>query len=135
METQRLSWIAVRNGDIYCSPACGARCTYKKYEKAVNDAENLVKICTETIGGIWETRVHENLGWHWSVIQKGTGIDISYGGYLATGDYYSVGLGGGTPAPISLHPKTFKSPKEAYDCQIEAIKKERNRWDNILNNA
>jgi hypothetical protein len=129
------NWTPIRKGDIYCSPACGANCTHKAYEEATGKAKKLAEKCTKEIGGEWEIRVHENLGWHWCVIQKKTNICISYGGYLSQGDYYTVALGGGTPSQVSLHPQTFKSPKEAYDCQIQAIKEEAEVWNRILENA
>lgn len=61
-----LSWDAVRNGAIYCAPACGGRCTWKAYQKAVRAANALAK----RLGPSWVTRVWENLGWHYGVIDR-----------------------------------------------------------------
>lgn len=125
-------WTPVRKGDIYCSPACGAKCTHEAYTTAVESAKKLKERCEKEIGGEWDINVHENLGWHWSVYHKKTNLNISYGGYLAQSDYFSIGLCSGTPSQISLHPQTFKSPKEAWDKQIEVIEKEAKRWNDIL---
>lgn len=64
--TPPLSWDAVRNGAIYCAPACGGRCTWAAYQKAVRGANALAK----RLGTSWVTRVWENLGWHYSAIDR-----------------------------------------------------------------
>ena len=38
-------WTPIRNGLLYCAPACGAGCTYAEYQAAVNKAEALKKKC------------------------------------------------------------------------------------------
>ena len=133
--TRKLDWTPIRSGNTYCSPRCGMGCTYDAYIKATNSAMALAKRCEKEIGGVWEKRVHENLGWHWSVVQKKTNIEIQYGGYLARGEYYSIGFCGGTPTQVSTHPSTFCTLKEAYDCQIKLIKEEAEEWNSILKNA
>lgn len=124
-------WTPVRKGAIFCSPACGGGCKREDYEIAIIKANALAKRCTKEIGGEWVIHVHENLGWHWSVIQKKTNIKISKGGY---GNYYAAAFAGGTPIQVSLHPQTFDSPKEAYDAQVNLVKKEANKWNSIINN-
>ena len=129
-------WNPVRKGDFYCSPACGANCTHKAYEDAINKATKLAEKCAKEIGGEWDIHVHENLGWHWSVFQKKTNITISYGGYLSKqNNNYTVSIGNATPAQVSVHPQTFNTPKEAYDCQIKEIKNEAERWNKLLEHA
>ena len=120
------------NGQIYCSPACGAGCTYDAYLKANSDAEALASVCAKRIGGVWNPRVWENLGWRWEVVQEGTNIAISYGGYLAQGHKYSIGICGSTPMQISLHPQDFLSVDDAYTAQTAAIRNEAARWNDIL---
>lgn len=56
-------WTPVRRGHIYCSPACGGKCTWANYQKAVKDSAALAK----SLGKGWTTNVTENLGWHWDV--------------------------------------------------------------------
>jgi hypothetical protein len=56
-------WTPVRNGNAYCSPACGggpAVCSIQRYERAV-DASNKV---ARDLGPGWNPVVTENLGWH-----------------------------------------------------------------------
>lgn len=128
-----LSWTPIRKGKTYCAPACGNGCTHAEYMRVVKSAEKLAKKCGKEIGGKWKTRVHENLGWHYSVYLENTGISISYGGYRGLGgDYYDVGFSGGTPSVVSLHPQTFKSPKEAFDAQIDLINQEAKKWNFMI---
>lgn len=61
--TKQLSWKAKRNGDIYCAPACGAKCKYADFELATKRAEKLAK----RLGPGWIPVVHENMGWHYHV--------------------------------------------------------------------
>ncbi len=56
-------------GGIYCSPACGGNCTEADYRQAVRCSRNLA----HHMGGGWEPRVWENLGWHY-VVEKGVAI-------------------------------------------------------------
>lgn len=57
---KRLTWKPIRSGAIYCAPACGCGCTWAAYQKALRDGAAL----TKQLGKGWETRVWENLGWH-----------------------------------------------------------------------
>lgn len=59
-------WKAIRSpsGNIYCAAACGAGCTWVKYQRAVADAAVLAAEC----GDEYTPRVHENLGWHFSAL-------------------------------------------------------------------
>ncbi|WP_306147284.1 MULTISPECIES: hypothetical protein [unclassified Roseibium] len=61
--TTKLDWTPVRRGDVYCSPRCGAGCTWKAYQTAVQRADDLA----ERMGDGWEPRIWENGGWHYSV--------------------------------------------------------------------
>jgi hypothetical protein len=131
-------WTPVRKGEVYCSPACGAGCKHRDYVKAFGLAEGLAKKCSDEIGGTWKARVWENLGWHWEVVQEGSKVAISYGGYLAKGTGYSVGFLGGTPAQVSVR-ESFETPKEAYDALGIAVADEAKRWnatvDSMLKNS
>lgn len=63
--TQR-DWTPVRQGNIYCSPACGGRgatCTWASYQHAERSAAELAK----KLGPEWKPEVWENLGWFWAV--------------------------------------------------------------------
>lgn len=54
-------WVPVRKGDVYCSPRCGAGCTYAQFEQASEEARALA----ERLGDGFKPRVWENLGWHY----------------------------------------------------------------------
>jgi len=75
---RRLSWKPVRRGDIDCSPACGAGCTYAEYLEAVEAAEKLAK----KLPG-FKPRVWENLGWHYAA----TALDAHVSVYADRGYY------------------------------------------------
>jgi hypothetical protein len=74
---KKLSWKPRLRGKIYCSSACGHRCTKHDYDDAVKNAKALAK----KLGYGWKTRVWENMGWHYSVSNG----PISLSGY---GPYY-----------------------------------------------
>lgn len=59
-----LSWTPVRNGKLYCSAACGGKCTHAAYLTAKRRAAALVK----SLGPGWKPEVWENLGWHFAAI-------------------------------------------------------------------
>jgi hypothetical protein len=67
-----LSWKPQLHGEIYCSPACGGRCT-----KAAHDAaqEQAAALATR-LGPGWTARVWENLGWHFSAISSCKRIEV-----------------------------------------------------------
>lgn len=57
-----LRWTPVRSGALYCSPACGGRCTHSEFMDATRGAEKLAA----SLGPRWKPHVWENLGWHYS---------------------------------------------------------------------
>lgn len=61
-EAERVGWIAVRRGPIYCAPRCGMKCTHAAFIKAGKRAAALCKL----LGEGWTPRVWENCGWHYS---------------------------------------------------------------------
>lgn len=58
------SWKPIRNGDTYCSPACGRGCTIHEFNEANRKGNALLK---KLKGHGWRLNVWENLGWHYSV--------------------------------------------------------------------
>lgn len=68
MRNMSLSWLAVRKGKVYCSEACGNRCTWAEYQKASKRAKALTKELNKKSkafsGELWKGEVWENLGWH-----------------------------------------------------------------------
>lgn len=69
--------------DIYCSPACGAGCTYADFLRANRCAEKLAK----ALPG-FEPCVSENLGWHFGADALGGLIHVSPGYKRWTGPWW-----------------------------------------------
>lgn len=55
-------WVPVLNGDIFCSPGCGFKCTKKSYDQTVKRVNELCG----NLGSNWIPRVWENGGWHYT---------------------------------------------------------------------
>lgn len=64
---------------IYCSPACGGRCTRVAYEEAVTEAAKLAR----HMGAGWSPEVWENSGWYFKA-HKGL-ADIHCNSYRSEG--------------------------------------------------
>ena len=122
-----LSWEAVRNGDTYCAPACGAGCTWKEFQRVTKLAKALAEKCNKEVGGEWETNIHENLGWFYSVTLKEGNITI----YERQGQYSIGSHRGGTPSLVylGLHSDSIK---ELVDKQLELIQEEADKWNSYL---
>jgi|GEM_PF-6727060 hypothetical protein len=120
-------WTPIRKGEIYCSPACGGDCTHAEFLKANRDAEALIKKCGKEVGGKWEKRVFENLGWHFEVSLVGGDLTVRQSGktYSVSSHKY------GSPAQVStrLH---STSVKKVITTQLFSVKKEADRWNNYL---
>lgn len=81
-------WTPVRNGDIYCSPRCGCKCTYEAYLKAKSDADALC----ETMGDDWEPAIWENCGWHYRAKNGVATIHPPVGGIPTYSAWIEVGV-------------------------------------------
>jgi hypothetical protein len=88
-EAIELSWEPVRNGEIYCSPACGSGCTIDSYLQTVEDANRLCK----ELGPGWFPRVWENLGWHYSAKSANDQVEVHETRYTG-GVHYTAYAGG-----------------------------------------
>ncbi len=76
-------WSPIRLGAIYCSPACGGRCTWQAFQQATKDAAALA----EELGPGWSGEVSENLGWHFRASHESGCIQVhqtmgTYSAYL-----------------------------------------------------
>jgi hypothetical protein len=65
MAYTKKAMIPVRRGAVYCAPFCGGGCTWAAYQKAVADADALVK----KLGDGWKAEVWENLGWYFCAMK------------------------------------------------------------------
>lgn len=94
--SNKRDWTPRLSGSIFCSPACGGKCTKSAYDKAQRKAAALC----DRLGPGWTPRVHENLGWHYSAINGE--MSIREDGYLGNspGDY---GLLSGPGPQIVMH--------------------------------
>lgn len=61
----RRSWEPVRNGVLYCAPACGRGCTWREHQRAHRLAWTLAK----RLGRGWRGEVWEQLGWHYRAVR------------------------------------------------------------------
>lgn len=62
-DSTQLSWKPVLHGRMYCSPACGAKCTKVAHDRAAMKAGELA----DYLGKGWKPRVWENMAWFWEV--------------------------------------------------------------------
>ena len=69
--------IPVLNGEIFCSPFCGAMCKKSDYDNAVTTANEIAV----QLGDGWVAQVFENLGWHWLVKKGSVEVRMSSSGY------------------------------------------------------
>jgi hypothetical protein len=71
VKRRQLSWRPVRNGAVFCAPACGRGCTHAEYVHAISNAAVVAK----TLGPGWKPHVWENLGWFYAV-EHVTGMKV-----------------------------------------------------------
>lgn len=69
-------WTPIRDGDIFCAPACGRKCKLVDFECATASAAVLIG----ELGDGWEPRVWENCGWHFSAGKGAATVDYSENG-------------------------------------------------------
>lgn len=125
-------WKPVRSGRIYCSPACGGKCTRPAYNNAMKRAKALAKKCAKQVGGKWLIDVWENLGWHYRVALKDGDLTISEHVYKGKKTTYSIsGFGSGTPVQVSTRAHS-KSIKNIVETQLTIIRQEAKKWNFYL---
>jgi hypothetical protein len=85
--TDKLSWTPLLRGKVFCSPACGCKCTKEAHDKAQRAAAALVA----RLGDVWEPHVWENSGWNYEVRTQ-CGRWHVYGSRGISGNDYMAGL-------------------------------------------
>lgn len=123
----------VRKGGIYCAPWCGGGCTWAAYVLATERAEALAQRLALTVGGEWKTRVHENLGWHASVLGAGghlyvsitTGGSVIKGGdvrgYFAYISREANSLAGDWSGGAATPENAIKAARHVFDAEATRI--------------
>lgn len=119
-------WKARKVGRTYCAPACGRGCTHAEFKRAHRLADALIRKCENAVGGKWEKRVHENLGWHYSVSLIGGNLCINE--YRDMTKPYAIGFSGGTPSQVFFRAHS-KSIKWLVANQLRIIKEESKIWN------
>lgn len=119
MANQALSWIAVRQGAQYCAPACGHGCTYDEYlaaHKAADNCRAKLKMPQH-----WTVVVHENLGWHWKLVN---GPIMLYGSPTGKSEYWAMvssdikDPAGGSGLWTERGAPTFSDPNKAVEAAV-----------------
>lgn len=76
-------WNPVLKGDIYCSPACGFKCTKAGHDEAVRLADEMI----DELGDGWEPDVWENCRWNYAAKHKKQDIRIHPNKYDTVDSY------------------------------------------------
>ena len=122
IEGEQDPWTPVRIGSLYCSPACCGRCTWHDHERAVRDADLLVK---KLRGRGWRPVVWENLGWHFQVVsgpvqvygdRQGSGGRLRYSCMISS----DVGGTGGSVLWTNQNARSYSDPNEAVKAELLA---------------
>lgn len=115
----------VRQGDRYCSPSCGGGCTWKEYQQAVRDADQLVK---QLRGEGWKPVVWENLGWHFQAVsgpvqvygdRRGPGGKLRYSCMISDKEEGS----GGSSIWTNQDARSYADPNDAVEVEFLAAAK------------
>lgn len=105
-----LSWVAIHSGadgEVYCAPACGARCKTTDFIAAHQRAGFAI----HALGRDWKPRIWENMGWHSAVISPCGRIKLHINVYRGKISGYTAFLGdpdspGGNYAEHGATPRT-----------------------------
>ena len=104
-------WTPIHDGETYCSPACGARCTRAAFDAATAQVQALVA----ELGEGWEQEIWENLGWHFEAKKRGAIVSVEEDGYKASMRFE---MGDATDIYVA---ETRATPREAVDAVIDRI--------------
>jgi hypothetical protein len=102
-------WTPIRNGDVFCAPACGNKCKLADFERATASAAALVA----ELGDGWQPRVWENLGWYFSA-EKGTASV----GYSEGGGHFTASIDAGI---FQQRHEQFRAAASSPRAAMEAV--------------
>lgn len=80
-------WTPIRDGEVFCAPACGFKCKLVDFERATASAAALVA----ELGDGWQPRVWENCGWYFSAGKGAATVD-----YSETGGHFTACIDAGS---------------------------------------
>ena len=119
---KKLSWKPRRRGKIYCSPACGAKCTWEQYQEMKRLGEKMRLSMRNP--KLWRIHIHENLRWH---------VCLEH---IPTNGYLTVypGFGRSYHTLLSLimshagdmdwsNDKSFRTPQKAVDYILDLARR------------
>ncbi|WP_131421385.1 hypothetical protein [Comamonas thiooxydans] len=105
-------WTPVHAGDIFCSPLCGAGCKKADFDNATAQASLLVS----QLGHGWQSRVWENLGWHFEATKRDAIVSVDEdGNYEAS---ISFNLDDRHSLNVS---ETRRTPREAVTAVVTSL--------------
>lgn len=107
-------WTPIRDGDVFCAPACGHKCKLADFEQATASAIALVA----ELGEGWLPRVWENGGWYFSAGKGSATVDYSEksGHFTASID---AGRFGNRHEQFSADGNSPRAAMEAVLAQVE----------------
>jgi hypothetical protein len=115
-------WTPVRNGDAYCSPACGGGprvCSIERYKHAVKVADATAR----DLGAGWTPVVKENLGWHARVVSPCGRISVHLP-VLPDDTGYTAFLGPKEFQPAGKWAESGRTPREAIENVLNAARRD-----------
>ena len=90
----------------------------------------------------WKLRVHNNIGWHYSVYHPKSGIQLCCGYQQLNPKNFSTLMSesqgadyGGTGSTLWSHDKYFKDPNKAVEYQLKLARDFVNNLKNVVENA
>lgn len=120
MVRKKRDWTPVRNGDAYCSPACGGGPVLCSFKRFVHASEVATEVARD-LGNGWKPQVFENLGWHARVVSPCGRINVSLPTRLNdTG--YTAFLGPKSTQPGGKWAESGSTPGEAIENVLNAAR-------------
>lgn len=105
-------WTPRLDGNVFCSPACGHRCTKADFDHATARAAEIA----DQLGDGWRPHVWENCGWNFEVKKGVATVSVdSAGRYTATIEF------GFTDRSVERVSETQDEPRHAMQCVIDVL--------------
>ncbi len=116
-------WTPIRDGAVYCSPACGGKCTMEDFEWATKEAEKLARL----MGDGWEPHVWENLGWHYRVTNGVAAVHPRKQRNPETGAWEVPGYWANVLCAVGQFNAKATDPLEAYGIAVQDLRSKLDR--------